>query len=104
MSVRFQKLKVTFFSIQLNNYLIDINTYSWVTTSVVSKHVLTSLTSRDTLKKIPKPIIAKLYSACFNCKNFKLKDQAILKIFYVKESSNLIGRENFGGKTQEPDC
>ena len=32
----------------------------------------------------------------------KLKNQAILEIFYVKELNNLIGRDNSGGKTQEP--
>ena len=32
------------------------------------------------------------------------KDQAILEIFYVKKSSDLIGQENFWIKTQEPDC
>ena len=34
----------------------------------------------------------------------KLKDQAILKTFYVKESSFLIAREKFSNKSQEPDC
>ena len=34
----------------------------------------------------------------------KSKDQAILEIFYVKESINLIGRENLGAKIQERDC
>ena len=32
----------------------------------------------------------------------KSKDQAILEIFLPKESSNLIGGENFEVKTQEP--
>ena len=30
------------------------------------------------------------------------KDLAILEIFYVKESNNMIGQENFGAKTQKP--
>ena len=30
------------------------------------------------------------------------KNQAILKMFYVKESSNLIHRENLDSKFQEP--
>ena len=34
---------------------------------------------------------------------WKSKDQTILEIFYVKKSSNMIGRENFGTITQEPD-
>ena len=32
----------------------------------------------------------------------KSKDQAIMEIFHLKESSNLIGGENFEVKTQEP--
>ena len=32
------------------------------------------------------------------------KDQVILEIFYVKESSNVTSRENFGVKTQKPGC
>ena len=41
-----------------------------------------------------------------NCraKNEVKIDQAILEIFHVKESSNLIDRKNFVAKTQEPDC
>ena len=31
-------------------------------------------------------------------------DEAILEIFYVKDSSNLIGKENVGTKTHEQDC
>ena len=34
----------------------------------------------------------------------KSNDKVILDIFYVEESSNLIGQENFGTKTSEPDC
>ena len=33
----------------------------------------------------------------------KAKVQVILEICYVKESNNLIGPENVGVKTQEPD-
>ena len=32
------------------------------------------------------------------------KDLAILGIYYVEESSNLISTENCATKTQEPDC
>ena len=34
----------------------------------------------------------------------KSNDKVILDIFYVEESSNLIGQENFGTKISEPDC
>ena len=34
----------------------------------------------------------------------KPKNPAILEIFYVKESNNLIGWENFLAKSQEKDC
>ena len=34
----------------------------------------------------------------------EVKGQAVLEIFYAEESNNLIGREDFGAKTQEPDC
>ena len=34
----------------------------------------------------------------------KSKDQAILVIFMLKKTKNLIGRENFEAKSQEPDC
>ena len=34
----------------------------------------------------------------------KSKNQTILETFYVNKSNNLIGRDNFGVKTQEPDC
>ena len=34
----------------------------------------------------------------------KSKDQAILKIFYVKKSGNVIVWETFGVETQETDC
>ena len=30
--------------------------------------------------------------------------ETILEIFYVKESNYLIDGEDFGDKTQEPDC
>ena len=37
-------------------------------------------------------------------KKNKVKGSTILEIFNVKKPSNMIGRENFGTKTQEPDC
>ena len=41
----------------------------------------------------------------YNAKNeVKKKDQAIAEIFYVKESSILIHRENFEAKIQGPGC
>ena len=38
------------------------------------------------------------------CTKWKSKNHTILKIFYGKESSNLIGREKVRSKTQKPDC
>ena len=44
-----------------------------------------------------------LQSRCWNAmQKMKPNNQAILKIFYVKESSNLIHRENLDSKFQEP--
>ena len=36
-------------------------------------------------------------------KKMESKDQTILELFHVKQSRNLIRRENAGIKTQEPD-
>ena len=86
----------------------------WINTSVTIHIVIalrekekcvTSLTSRKRHPKwIVKPIsdpniFRGLQSWCLTfILKMKSKDQAILDIFHVKKSSNLIGRENFDTK------
>ena len=54
--------------------------------------------------------MTKIYSVGFNndvellCKKMKSKDLVILEIFCVNESGNLMGWEDVGAKTQEPNC
>ena len=62
-------------------------------------------------ERIPKPPVSNqnLFSrfqslCCTVVQKMKTKDEDILGIFDVKESSNLIGRENFRDNHQEPDC
>ena len=69
----------------------------------------TSLTSWVTLKEFPNRLVTKTYSTGSNhdtkpgLQKLKSNNYVILEKFFVEESSNLIGWDNFGDVTQEPD-
>ena len=67
------------------------------------------MTLRDTHKEFKNPWKTKYHLVGFTndaelLKNMKWKDPVIMEIFNVKESNNLIGRENFGARTQKLEC
>ena len=67
---------------------------------------ITSFTSRDTLKKSKKPLVTKTYSVGFNHDaewSYKNKFKGSSFSGAISESNHLIGLENFGVKTHEPD-